>query len=53
MKRETYVKRLITSYKNLSEKEKETFRSSLGLVQLKTSPLNNKDTFKTSKAPEC
>ena len=25
MKRETYVKRLITSYKNLSEKEKEMF----------------------------
>ena len=26
MKRETYIKRLITSYNNLSEEEKETFR---------------------------
>jgi len=33
MKRETYVKRLITSYKNLSEKEKETFRIELNLFE--------------------
>lgn len=33
MKRETYVKRLITSYKNLSEKEKETFRSETNLFR--------------------
>lgn len=25
MKRETYVKRLVTSFKNLSKEEKETF----------------------------
>ena len=31
MKRETYVKRLVTSYKNLSEEEKETFRFELNL----------------------
>lgn len=33
MKRETYVKRLITSYKNLSEKEKETFRLETNLFR--------------------
>lgn len=33
MKRETYVKRLITSYKNLSEKEKEMFRLELNLLE--------------------
>lgn len=33
MKRETYVKRLITSYKNLSEKEKEMFRNELNLFE--------------------
>ena len=31
MKRETYVKRLVTSYKNLSKEEKETFRFELNL----------------------
>ncbi len=30
--RETYVKRLITSYKNLSKEEKETFRLETGLM---------------------
>ena len=33
MKRETYVKRLITSYKNLSKEEKETFRLDTGLMK--------------------
>lgn len=32
MKRETYVKRLVTSYKNLSKEEKETFRLDTGLT---------------------
>ena len=32
MKRETYIKRLITSYNNLSEEEKETFRLDTGLT---------------------
>ena len=33
MKRETYIKRLITSYNNLSEKEKETFKLETNLVK--------------------
>lgn len=33
MKRETYVKRLITSYNNLSKEEKETFRFETNLVE--------------------
>lgn len=33
MKRETYVKRLVTSYKNLSKEEKETFRLDTGLMK--------------------
>ena len=32
MKRETYVKRLVTSYKNLSKEEKEIFRLDAGLT---------------------
>lgn len=37
MKRETYIKRLITSYKNLSEKEQETFRLQTNLFRNDTS----------------
>lgn len=33
MKRETYVKRLVTSYKNLSTEEKEIFRLDTGLMK--------------------
>ena len=33
MKRETYIKRLITSYNNLSEEEKETFKLETNLVK--------------------
>ena len=33
MKRETYVKRLVTSYKNLSKEEKEIFRLDAGLMK--------------------
>ena len=33
MKRESYVKRLVTSYKNLSKEEKETFRLDTGLMK--------------------
>jgi hypothetical protein len=33
MKRETYVKRLATSYKNLSKEEKETFCLDTGLMK--------------------
>ena len=33
MKRETYIKRLITSYKNLSKEEKEIFRLDTGLTK--------------------
>ena len=33
MKRETYIKRLVTSYKNLSKKEKEIFRLDTGLTK--------------------
>ena len=33
MKRETYIKRLITSYNNLSEEEKETFRLETNLIK--------------------
>ena len=32
MKRETYVKRLVTSYKNLSEKEKAMFLKATELM---------------------
>ncbi len=32
MKRETYVKRLVTSFKNLSKEEKETFMVETGLT---------------------
>lgn len=32
MKRETYIKRLVTSYKNLSKEEKEIFRLDTGLT---------------------
>jgi len=31
MERESYIKRLVTSYKNLNETEKEMFRSELNL----------------------
>lgn len=33
MTRETYVKRLVTSYKNLSKEEKEIFRLDTGLMK--------------------
>ena len=33
MKRETYIKRLVTSYKNLSKEEKEIFRLDTGLTK--------------------
>lgn len=33
MKRETYIKRLVTSYKNLSIEEKELFRLDTGLTK--------------------
>ena len=33
MNRETYVKRLVTSYKNLSKEEKELFRLDTGLTK--------------------
>ena len=33
MKRETYIKRLVTSYKNLSREEKELFRLDTGLTK--------------------
>ena len=33
MTRETYVKRLVTSYKNLSIEEKEIFRLDTGLIK--------------------
>ena len=33
MKRETYIKRLVTSYKNLSKKEQETFRLETNLFK--------------------
>jgi hypothetical protein len=36
MKRETYVKRLVTSFKNLSKEEKETFMVETGLTTAKT-----------------
>ena len=36
MKRETYVKRLVTSFKNLSKEEKETFMVETGLITAKT-----------------
>lgn len=32
MKRESYVKRLVTSYKNLSKEEKANFRLDTGLT---------------------
>lgn len=32
MKRETYIKRLVTSYLNLSIEEKETFRYETNLI---------------------
>ena len=35
MKRETYIKRLVTSYKNLSTEEKEIFRLNTDLVEEK------------------
>jgi len=37
MKRETYIKRLITSYKNLSKEEQETFRLETNLFRNDTS----------------
>ena len=33
MKRETYVKRLVSSYKNLSKDEKEAFLNGTGLIE--------------------
>ena len=33
MKRESYIKRLVTSYKNLSEEEREMFRFELNLFE--------------------
>ena len=36
MKRETYVKRLVTSFKNLSKEEKETFMVETDLMTVKT-----------------
>jgi hypothetical protein len=36
MKRETYVKRLVTSFKNLSKEEKETFMVETDLTTVKT-----------------
>lgn len=33
MNRETYIKRLVTSYKNLSKEEKEIFRLDTGLTK--------------------
>lgn len=39
MKRETYVKRLVSSYKNLSKEEKETFLNGTGLT--KSNPKEN------------
>lgn len=36
MKRETYVKRLVTSFKNLSKEEKETFMVETDLTAVKT-----------------
>lgn len=33
MKRESYIKRLVTSYKNLSKEEKEIFRLDTGLTK--------------------
>lgn len=36
MKRETYVKRLVTSFKNLSKEEKETFMVETDLTTAKT-----------------
>ena len=36
MKRETYVKRLVTSFKNLSKEEKKTFMAETGLTTAET-----------------
>lgn len=56
MKRETYVKRLVTSYKNLSNEEKKSFRKETNLVvvekmSFKDSPVTTNTTNESVEAP--